>query len=128
MKKKREGTNKSSVDSWPLRNVFQIIQKYSDISRDHCHGLNQSATRKTGPYFTIMSAYSVVQRYMRAVKLVSGRHSTECVSTALYARVHKRVRLERKSYRTVRPTRKRTTPEVRLMGSGGVSNPAGKKP
>ena len=111
----------------PLRNVVQIIKKYSDISRDHCHGLNQSATRKTGPDFTIMPAYSVVQQHA-GLKLVSGPHCTVCVSTAQYARVHKRVRLERKLYRTVRPARKRTTPEVRLMGSGGVSNPAVKKP
>ena len=49
------------------RNVFQIIIKHSDISRNHRHGLNQSATRKTGPHFTIMPAYSVVQHYnMRA--------------------------------------------------------------
>ena len=49
------------------------------------------------------------------------------MSTAQYARVHERVRLERKLYRTVQLARKRTlekctTPEVHLMGSGGVSS------
>ena len=33
----------------------------SDISRDPRHGLNQPAMRISGPDFTIMPAYSVVQ-------------------------------------------------------------------
>ena len=39
---------------------------HSDTPRDRCHGLNQSATRISGPDFTIMPAYCVVCR-MRAI-------------------------------------------------------------
>ena len=56
------------------------VTPYADISRDRCHSLNQSATRISGPDFTIMPAYSVVQQYA-GLKLVSGPHRTVRVST-----------------------------------------------
>ena len=100
---------------------------YSDISHDRCHGLKQSMTRISAPDFTILPAYSVVQKYA-GLKLVSGPHSTVRVSTAQYARVHEsqRVRLERK-YASVR-FRSVLLQKSTLMGIGGVSNPAVKKP
>ena len=75
----------------------------SDLSRDCCHGLNQSAVRISGPDYTIMPTYSVVQQYV-GLKLASGPHSTIRVSTAQYSRVHERVCLEQKSHRTTTGT------------------------
>ena len=43
--------------------LFQMgVINYSDISHDRCHGLNEPATRISGPDFTLMPAYSVVQQ------------------------------------------------------------------
>ena len=39
-----------------------IAKSLSDIPRDHCHGLNQSATRIGGHDNTIRLAYSIVCR------------------------------------------------------------------
>ena len=75
----------------------------SDLSRDCRHGLSQSAVRKSGPDYTIMPTYSVIQQYV-GLKLASGPHSTTRVSTAQYSRVHERVCSEQKSYRTMTGT------------------------
>ena len=85
---------------------YLLGMSHSDVSHDRRHGLNQSATKISGPDFTIMPAYSVVRQHA-GLKLVPGPHSTVHVSTVQYARVHERVRLERKWYMTVRPARKR---------------------
>ena len=60
----------------------------SDIPRDHCHGLTQSATRISGPDFTIIPAYCVVCRARAITGVWAREQQGDCRHTTvrLYTR------------------------------------------
>ena len=68
-------TSTIQFTSFSVTNSPKGQSDVSGVSRDRCHGLNQSAKRISGPDFTITPAYSVLQQYA-GLKLAHGPHST----------------------------------------------------